>query len=332
MENIYKLLPLFFKNQCTAEQITAVKNWKKENAEEFNELQSIWSLSKDHNYIQFDEKSAWQELRPQLIDNKTKVIPISFFLKITAAAAVLLLSVWGGIQVYENQSNKIEIAKDEANGSTTKLRGVNLVSENNVEKTNLKSGDKIWLNKNSRLEDFGSDNGRYAVKVHLGEAFFDIKSRENAHDEPFLVYTHNASISVTGTQFSVSVNNNQTIVTVVSGKVKVITGKINQLILNKGEKVVVENGSFNEIGKPALNDISWKTGKFDFVDTPLPLVVSQLNSFYSAQIDLASDSALTFTGEFNNDSLADVLSSLSKTSELNVEEVDKNKYYILSSK
>ncbi len=331
MENIYHLLPLFYKNQCTAEQITTVENWKKENAAEFKALQSIWSLSEDHHHIQFDEQSAWLELKAQLPDNQAKVFPISFLLKMTAAAAVILFSVWGGMQVYNNQIDKIEIAKDDGNSSPSNLRGVNLISENTVQKTNLKSGDKIWLNKNSRLEDFGSDNGRYAVEMHAGEAFFDIKSRDIRQDEPFIVNTHNASISVTGTQFSVSVNNTQTIISVLTGKVKVITGKINQLILNEGEKVVVHNGTFNEVETPLVNDISWKTGKFYFDDTPLPQVVYLLNSFYSAQIDLASDSALTFSGEFNNEALSDVLLAISNVSELNIEEVDKNKYYILSS-
>ena len=104
------------------------------------------------------------------------------------------------------------------------------------------------------------------------------------------------------------------------------------MILNEGEKVVVENGTFNKIKNPSLNDLSWKTGKFDFVNTPLPQVAILLNSFYAAQIDFAFDSSLTFTGKFNNDTLSDVLSSLSDTYRLNVEEVDKNKYYILTSK
>jgi ferric-dicitrate binding protein FerR (iron transport regulator) len=332
MENVYDFLPLFFKNQCSPEQIEAVKKWRKDNLTEFKELESIWALSKDHEFIQFDEKNAWQELKPQLTANETKIISITFFLKITAAAAVILLAVYGGLQMYEKPTPSILMAEENTNISSTKLRGFGLFSENEVEKTDLKSGDQIWLNKNSMIEDFGSDNARYTCRLHKGEVFFDIKSLDEEHDEPFSVYTHNTTISVTANQFSVATDDHQTIVYAVSGKVHLITEKINQLILNKGEKVIVENGKFSQIEKFSNNDLSWKTGSFVFEDTPLDQVVSLLNSFYSAEIDLDLDTTLTFTGEFNNDSFAEVINNISNTLQLTLEEVDKDKFYILSTK
>ena len=334
MENIYKLLPKYFNNQCTPEEIQVVKLWEKDCNSEFRELKSIWELTKEHQYINFDSEASWEELKARLKKEKqnTLVFELLKWGKLLAAAVVILITVWGGLQLFDNQSSDVILTSEESEGYSSTFRGLNLVSKNAVEKTNLTNGAFIWLKQNSKIEDLGYINSRYEVKLHQGEVFFEIKSSTKNNYEPFVVYTENASVSVTEAQFSVSTTPSQTIITVVEGNAKIITGKINQLSLSIGEKAIVYNGKIKKIENPSINEVAWRTGKFEFVNTPLADLILLLESFYKVKIDLISDFKVSYTGNFDNNPIDEVISTITKATNLRFEEVDADNYYIISSK
>jgi transmembrane sensor len=334
MEYIYKLLPKYFNNQCTPEEIQAIKIWEKDFNSEFQELKSIWELTEEHQYINFNAESSWEELKPRLKKEKqnTPVLPLVKWGKFLAAAVVIIITVWGGLQLFDNQSSDLIVTSEDGEGYSSTFRGINLVSNNAVEKTNLKNGNFVWLKQNSKVEDLGYIDNRYEVKLHQGEVFFEIKSNIKNIYKPFVVYTENATISVTEAQFSVSTTSTQTIITIVEGNAKVITDKINQKSLSNGEKAVVNNGKIKKTKNPSINDIAWKTGKFEFVNTPLADLILILEPFYKVKIDLISDFKVSFSGNFDNDPINEVISTIAKATNLKFEEVDANNYYIISSK
>jgi len=335
MEDIYTILPKYFNNQCTADELKAVKSWKKENPVEFKEHQKIWKLTEKHEYIDFDHKVGWQELQPQLKGGEppTKVVSMNKWAKFAAAAIVILISTFGIMQFLNpaevDESGFAENGINLDYASTT--RGTELVTKKIVEETSLKSGDKIWLNKNTKVEDVGREDGRYEVKVHKGEAFFDVKSRKDNPEEPFLVHTQNAAVSVIGTEFSVASRKNKTIIRVVEGTVKVITSDIEQISLTVGEQAMVVDGAVEKIDAYSPNFLAWKTGKFEFEDTPIATVAILLETFYQAKIEVVEGTTGSTNGAFDNKEIDEILGAISLSSGLKLTEVEAGKHYTISN-
>ena len=333
MEKIYTILPKYFNNQCTADEIKAVKDWKKQNPAEFKEHEAIWKLTEKQQYVEFDSKTAWAELQPQLKGGKqeTKVIALGKWMKFAAAAVVLLVGTWAVMQFAIPGQNESGFADNGANLDylNTTTRGRQLATQRSVQKSKLKNGDKIWLNKNTKVEDVGSEDGRYEVKVHQGEAFFDVNSRENP-EEPFLVHTKNAAVSVIGTEFSVASRKEKTIIRVVEGVVKVISSDIQQVSLKAGEQAYVVDGNIEKMDSFSPNFLAWKTGKFEFAQTPIENVAILLETFYDVKIEVAEGLTGHTNGKFDNLKIGEILDAITLSSGLNLEEVEAGKHYRIS--
>jgi transmembrane sensor len=77
------------------------------------------------------------------------------------------------------------------------------------------------------------------------------------------------------------------------------------------------------------NYLSWKTGVFQFNDTPIQKIVADLNSFYEAQILLktSNTSECTLTAQFNNSNLQDIFQILETACSIKIIK-DNNNYII----
>ena len=81
----------------------------------------------------------------------------------------------------------------------------------------LNDGSTIDLNTDTAIDVDLSRGGRI-VELHRGEAFFDVAPDPN---RPFVVRTATGEVTVLGTKFNVSINNGETLVTVLEGHVQV---------------------------------------------------------------------------------------------------------------
>lgn len=336
MEHIYAVLPKYFNKQSTAAENALVESWKKENPAAFKEHKAIWNLTKDVEYIEFDSKASWNELQPRLgkeTTNKkqaTKVIGIGLWQKIAVAAVVIIISIFG-IRQFSNPS--IDEGDFFADGLNVEFldnsRGVELLAEANVVETSLKSGDKVWLNKGAVVEDMGTENGEYAVKVRKGEAFFDISSTKDK-SERFLVHTENAAVAVVGTQFTVTNKKEQTIIRVVEGVVEVMASDINKIEVNAGEQAIISKGNIKRLKEFSPNFLAWKTGTFDFQATSIHKIALLLQTFYDVEIEVAEGTTGTPSGKFPVMDVQNVLESLTLASGLKLEVIEANKKYRIS--
>ncbi|BDS12926.1 FecR family protein [Aureispira anguillae] len=336
MEDIYTILPKYFNKQCTTEENALVKAWKKEHPAEFKEQQMIWSLSKDTDYIEFDAKASWAELQPQLTDNAspqtTKVVGMAVWKKMAVAAAILLVCVLGIRQFINPSIDNDQLFVEGLNKEfDSTVRGTEMTTQRAVKAMTLTNGDKVWLNKNTKIEDMGDQEGAYAVKIHKGEAFFDVKSRKKDKQEPFLVHTKNAAVSIIGTQFSVAHKKEKTIIRVVEGVVKVIASDINEISLKAGEQAFVIDGNIEKFDNFSPNYLAWKTGRFEFYKTPIDKVAILMQTFYDVKIEVAKGTQGQTTGNFNVMEVQPMLESLTLASGLKLEAIKPNLHYRISN-
>jgi ferric-dicitrate binding protein FerR (iron transport regulator) len=338
MEHIYTVLPKYFNKQSTAEENTLVKRWKKENPAEFKEQKAIWTLTENVEYIEFDSKASWNELQPRLSNTssqtkpETKVIGITLWKRMAAAAVVIIVAVFGISQF--NNSSTIGEGDLFADGLNTEFitgsRGVELLASSDVLETSLESGDKIWLNKGAVVEDMGSKDGEYAVRVKKGEAFFDVNSRKDKKT-PFFVHTSNAAITVVGTQFTVTNKKEQTIIRVVEGVVEVMASDINKVKIAAGEQAIISKGNIERIKEFSPNFLAWKTGAFEFEATSIRKIALLLQTYYDVEIEVAEGTTGTPSGTFPVMDVDNLLKSLSLASGLKLEVIEANKKYKISN-
>lgn len=102
---------------------------------------------------------------------------------------------------------------------------------------------------------------------------------------------------------------------------KVITEKINQISLSNSEKAIVSNGKIKKNKNQSINEITWKIGKFEFANTPLVDLILVLESFYKVKIDLIADFKVSYPGNFDNDPIAQVLSTIAESTNCKVQSI-----------
>jgi transmembrane sensor len=229
------------------------------------------------------------------------------------AAAILVLAVFSFIAYFftENQSEEVQvvqtITKENQRGRKSTIF--------------LQDGSIIYLNSESSITypEVFSDSLR---EVHLqGEAYFEILKNEI---KPFVVYSNDIKISVLGTSFNVHAfaENDVVKVSLSTGRVKLErmgegVGKNNESIeLQPGQSVSYseEKRSFSDISTFDPNlELGWKDGKLVFKDASMEKMINRLERWYNVDFVLKNDPYFrwNYTGEFQNQTLLDVLESLS---------------------
>jgi len=186
----------------------------------------------------------------------------------------------------------------------------------------LPDGSKVTLNSESKIiysKNFGVENRAITLR---GEAYFEVAKNATM---PFIIDAQGASIKVVGTQFNINAYKNKGLVkvTVIEGTVQLF--ETNQptknAVLNAGETGVYlkQKNTIIKHSKANLNDVSWKTQKIEFINTPLIEVLEVLHNNY--YIDFIVDDAVkgcTITVSFDQKDLASILKVLKSTLNLNV--------------
>ncbi len=183
----------------------------------------------------------------------------------------------------------------------------------------LADGTVVYLNAESKItfpEKF-SDTLR-AVSL-LGEAYFEVTKNKQ---KPFIVHAGDVNIAVLGTSFNINAypDNEALKVSLKTGRVSVTAtaGKVKNksIYLEPGESVSYLNRQkrFSEITTfDADLDLGWKDGKMVFKNADLNSIITRLERWYNVDFILENEPffAWNYTGEFQDQSIRDVLESLS---------------------
>ncbi|VXD14078.1 FecR family protein [Marinoscillum sp. 108] len=219
------------------------------------------------------------------------------------AAAVLILAV-SSVLLY-NQAGPTSTPEPMARVVKTNPAG-------QKSKVYLPDGTIVSLNSESSISFI--DEFAEGRKVYLvGEAFFDVT--EDA-SRPFTVYSGYLATTALGTSFNIrSYNNEQTEVTLVTGKVKVEKNNSNEIVyLTPGERAALGTDQSIIKGKADLLAVTyWKEGVLYFDKTDLNEVVETLERWYGVDISAFGDlPSIKCSGTFQkNEYLSNVLDILS---------------------
>ena len=193
----------------------------------------------------------------------------------------------------------------------------------------LSDGTIVNLRPQSQLyysEEFTKD-GRH-VKL-MGEAFFEVTKDIN---RPFKIEAGAANVEVLGTSFLLKTIEQRSEITVNSGKVRFSqTDKPeNSTTLVKGDAAITVNGKITKEAAD-LNKLAWKTGIFEFKDTPLVRALDLLNEFYEKPVILRTGPQIegNITAFFDNEELEDILEVFCITCNLVI--ADQGDYYELKA-
>ncbi len=241
------------------------------------------------------------------------------YMKIAAAVAFVIAST-GALWLFSNQ-------------------GINTVTTayNEVTTITLPDHSMVALNGNSTLHYQKQFGDQFPREVWItGEAYFNVShiNKDPANVEAgdrFIVHTENVNIEVLGTSFNVKNRKDQTHITLITGKVKVLIEKslrTTDLIMLPGDQLEFNNKKL--INKKKLQNpqqvSAWIRHEFIFTNATLLDIVKSLSDDYGYVIDVKDSQLLKLRieGEISVASIEELLSTLSATLDLHVEENNKH--------
>jgi ferric-dicitrate binding protein FerR (iron transport regulator) len=308
-----RLIEGFFQNTCTLEEAKGILKWLSapEGIQYLSDRFDIDRAAIEHGtefLPDHDIRSSYifEEIAKQIkAEQAAKRIPLfdRTWTKI-AAVVVALLSIGSVLWYTLGWPQKETVWQEVYVPRGEKLQVL------------FQDGTRVWLNSDTRLKyPLEFKGNKREVKLE-GEAYFVV--HKNAR-KPFFVHTNSLSVKVTGTSFDVKAYKDENTVTTTldEGKVSLI-GESSQeeATLLPGQRALYSNTN-KQLTISKTSDViysNWKTYKITFKDTPMSEVVKTLERWYNVKINIADPAILkyTYTIEFNNENIKNVLSDLQK--------------------
>ncbi len=288
--DIDKIILRALNRKASLEEYQILEEWKQESSHNLDYLDSIMQKANiEHlNYSQFDKKQAWKDVNSKISTS------INYrYLLIGSLVAIVLFVLSYFIFFQEEQYPR-------SYASVDKIETIQLVDNSTV-----------FLNKSSQLlqlSDFSNER-----KVQLsGEAFFEVEPDES---KAFTIQLDtNDFIRVVGTSFNLINSESDFDLIVYSGVVE-LNALNRSIILNRGDRIKKLDGAYVKLKNNNLNAISWKTKELVFENVALDKVLITLKKHYGFDYSISDDLNLSdcrLRSKFNNESINDVLSELSK--------------------
>ena len=302
------LLYKYLNNELSQEEWVELRHWLDKsdlNKTTLNNLKSFTSnISHEAGEL---EQLVWKELK---LANQAKkqVYPKTSrtlwpFLKV--AAVFLILSALT-VLAYRLYHQKVEpqqvlistIIKEAPMGSKIKTR--------------LPDGTTVTLNAGSKLYYPESFTNEHRIVQLEGEAFFDVTHNP---EKPFFVEFNDSEVKVLGTSFNIRAYQEEqtSAVSVATGKVS-FKSQDDELILLPMQ-MGVQNHQTSEMTKKKVDQLEafgWTEKILYFNHTTFDKVIKDLERWYGVNFEINGDFTPlgTFSGEFRNESLNQVLQGL----------------------
>jgi transmembrane sensor len=312
-----ELIVKYLSGEATPEEALALHDWRTtpEHKLQFEQLESTWTAAHPAKKASFNKQAAWNKLNNNIEEasskrnqEKGRVIFFGLSNHVLKIAASFLILVAAGIFTYIKLSE-------------TELKNITTLAES--ETVSLIDNSTVTLYRNTHFDypvEFKKDTRE--VKLVKGEAFFKI-----AHDKskPFIVHTAIADIKVIGTEFNVTVNDNQAEVSVKEGKVLVYTSN-DSIYLTKGLTGSIKTGKDIVVDNNAKsNDWGYATRKLVFKDAPLKAVIKDIEKAYPCSISVSNETINNchLTATFDNDSIEKIVNLIAEILNLTVKRNDR---------
>ncbi len=320
-------------NSPTPELDVRWASWMEDNQPKIDLVNQSRKIIQSLNFKEFQPDSVskeriLQKIRLETKPKRTYRIYLDARYKVAATLAILIVALGIGALLRFNSGEK---QQEEPIAVAS-----NLIQKSNPagvkSKHILPDGSTVFLNAASSIEypkTFGAD--ARVVKLQ-GEAFFQVAKDVN---RPFRVFLANDfEVVVLGTTFNVNANLQSPEVALVEGKVKVTAGQSgHSLELSPGQMAIFDKDqhAFTSSSFDAAYITGWKDGYLMFKDATLDEVIEKLHVWYGIDITVSNKSKSgdwSYTGTFKNESLENVLLSMSILRNFNY--VIKNDSLIIS--
>jgi transmembrane sensor len=323
----WELILRYLKNEASQQERGILEKWLQENKANkalFEQVKNTWDSSGAlEQNLTIDKPKAWQSIRQKIAsEDKITASPgaknKSYLSWYAGMAACIAMAVFA---IYLFRSSSLE----------TETLTVKAVEENRT--VVLPDCTQVVLNKNSTLmypKEFDANSRKISF---TGEAFFNVT--KNA-EKPFIIENENFEVTVLGTSFNISAyeKSQNSIITVVTGKVALKSKAGESIILVKDERGIIDlaNKLMTKQKNSDLNFLSWKTKKLEFKDAGFQEVCNKLEDYFAIKIEVKNQEILKckFTGLFEDPALEQIISILEKT--LNIKMQVNNKQVIITGK
>ncbi len=301
------LIVRYLSEEATEQEKKELLDWVAEDISHqkiFQEWSASWEQA-SQSRSQFDLPSALQKLnyRIDVHEEEQKKTRTLSWQKIAASLAIFLAA---GIAIYVlgkySESRSEELTYTEQHASTGKQVSIK-----------LSDGSIVQLNSNASLKYPETFKG-FKREVYLtGEAFFEI---EKDSLRPFIIHTGEFSTHVLGTSFNVNAAGDNIIVSVATGKVRVMQGN-NMQVLLPNEKVKYSRTHHTMLKEPAdlEKELAWKDRTLILEDELLADAARKIEQRYGITIHFKNDNIrqCRITGKYKNEPIENVLRAISYT-------------------
>jgi ferric-dicitrate binding protein FerR (iron transport regulator) len=196
-------------------------------------------------------------------------------------------------------------------------------------KAALPDGSTVWLNASAVVaiaDDFNRSDRHVRIN---GEAFFDIKPDPA---RPFLAESGSLTTKVLGTSFTIEAypTEKETRISLISGKVAVGSADTSCL-LKPGQMAAYANqGRTMTISALTLDPAAWINGKIILNKLALPEALDRLSRLYHISIQYRREQLkeMVITGEFDRNTLSEVLHSVLFVHNLQFQDMGKDGFRI----
>lgn len=313
-EEAFALIIEEFEGRLSPERKARLESWKNLNEENklvYNEFsESRYNVDLLSEYQNIESSESWERLESKLAKSR-KYQHTKHWLMV--AAAMFTVVMGASLYYYQNTFTTISTTAMEQKSITMPDGSIISLNQNTV----ITYNNKTFLDSRE-------------LNLKSGEAFFSV-----VHDakHPLVIHSGDVNIRDIGTSFNVKADRDKVNVSVKSGIVS-FENKFtnNKIILNAGKSVTynVGNKIFNEHQADA-NYLAWQDKKFHFSNSPLSVVVKQIESVYGVKVDFNTSLAgKQLTADFQEPEVKNVLEIVSTSLGLKLEQNSAN--YRLSEK
>ncbi|MBO9601868.1 MAG: FecR domain-containing protein [Novosphingobium sp.] len=176
-----------------------------------------------------------------------------------------------------------------------------------VRAVRLIDGSRVTLNTKTALDaDIGT--GGRSARLRGGEAYFEV-AKDPAR--PFTVQAGPALVKVLGTKFNIRMDDDQAAISVTEGRVWVMSRSHadQSAVLTAGQEALVNAASTQVQPVDPYTIKAWRDHQLFFIETPLRIVVKELNRYRAMPIVLSDQSLGSYkvTGVFSTRDLDGVM-------------------------
>jgi transmembrane sensor len=274
----------------------ALDKWlqkSEENQVLYEEIKRIWDIAETIPSTPFNKNEGWDLLAQHITETPVKVRKMSGWWR-AAAVLVPLCMVAVAWWQYSERGHK-------------EADWVNFVAQGTIKDSLLlPDGSVVYAKPGTTL----AYNKQRIVKLEKGEAFFKVVQNEKTR---FVVQMKNATVTVLGTSFNITVDSALTDVAVWDGKVSMARQDGEVIVLKEGEMGRLDKNNLNKMAGNYAWRCGWANGYLIFENEEAGVVAAVLSKYYHQQITIA-DSLVKkrITVRFRNMSFEEVQAVLAE--------------------